>query len=150
MILFPTLFLLCRYSVEEKVAPCSTAVSAQTRPPCRWMMGLRWRPIDVEPTLAYLPGIIGSVTVWEHRVVAVAILRIDPEVHIFTQLAAVPHAAKAAFLGPASCREQPSLRIPGLLGDDIDAPVDRVGPHRVAAGPPMTSMRSIASSRVSC
>ncbi len=91
-------------------------------------VGLRWRPIEAEPALAYLPGIIGIATVWAHRVIAIEILRIDPEVRVLTQLATVAHAAKAAFRGATPCREQPSLRIPGPLGDNVDDTIDRVGP----------------------
>jgi hypothetical protein len=47
-------------------------------------MELSWRPIEAEPTLANLPGIIGGVTVWEQRIIAVEILGIDSVMCVLT------------------------------------------------------------------
>ena len=113
-------------------------------------VGLRWRPIKAEPALAYLPGIIGIATVWAHRVIAIEILRIDPEVRVLTQLATVAHAAKAAFLGATPAVSNPPCVSLARLAIMLMTPLTALAPYSVAPGPRMTSMRSISSSRVSC
>src|SRR6266568_3791303 len=84
-------------------------------------------PIHPEPTLPQVPVVGGVLAAGERRRVTIEPSAVDARANMRAQRCSVAYGAEAVLLGATATREQESLRVLGVLRNDIDDAVDGVG-----------------------
>src|SRR5438552_1858606 len=84
-------------------------------------------PIHPEATLPQVPVVGGVLSAGQRGRVTIEPSAVDARANMRAQRCSVAHGAEAVLLGATATREQESLRVLGVLRDDVDHAVDRVG-----------------------
>src|SRR5437773_4998124 len=84
-------------------------------------------PLHPEPTLTQVPVVGGVLAAGECRRVTIEPSAVDARANVRAQRCSVAYGAEAVLLGATATREQESLRLLGVLRNDVDDTVDGVG-----------------------
>src|SRR5256885_1485740 len=90
---------------------------------------------QADPPLPQVPVVGGVLATGQRRRIATKRSAVDPSPNRRPQRPAVADGSEAVLLGPAAARQQHPLRVLGVLRDDVDDAIDRVGSPQRGPGP---------------